>query len=324
MEPARLYVGTIGQSVWRSLDGGLTFARASRGLHSESDVRALLAHPHRPEFLLAGTETGLFRTDDGAESWRRVPSPMDGSQVWSLARDPRSPERLYAGTSPARLYASEDGGETWRELPAGMPDRCVNDAPLSPRVTCILPDSVDAALFVGVEIAGVFRSRDGGRTWSSHLAGLSSPDIHGLAAVRAGGRRVLLATTNNDVNRSDDDGESWSPLGIGRVFPWTYARACVVDPGDPSRVWIGAGNGPPGDAGGLFATRDLGATWERLPLPGTANSTVWSIAFHPENPSLVYVASISGQIYRSGDAGGTWERLPREFGEVRSLCVVPG
>lgn len=318
-----VYVGTVGQSVWKSRDGGLTFTRSSAGVHSECDVRALLAHPHDPARLLLGTETGLFASHDAAASWERVPSPLDGRQVWCLARDPRDPEVLLAGTCPAGLYRSGDGGRTWEPLEAHMPEHCVGGAPLTPRVTCVLIDPRDGALFAGVEIAGARRSRDGGRTWEVLGEGLSSQDVHGLAAVW-NGRRTLLATTNNDVNRSEDDGDTWAPLRVREAFPWPYTRACAASAEDPGTVWVGAGNGPPGNQGGLYRTSDRGATWERLGLPQVTNSTVWNLAFHPADPRRVYVSSVSGQLFRTVDGGDTWTKLPMEFGEVRALAWTPG
>jgi photosystem II stability/assembly factor-like uncharacterized protein len=317
-----VYVGTIGQSIWRSRDGGLTFARASSGVHSECDVRALLVHPEDSRLLHLGTETGLFVSHDGAGQWERVRSPLDGLQVWSLARDPGDPDVLFAGTCPAGLFRSADGGRTWQALAADMPERCVNGAPLAPRVTCITPDPRDGALFVGVEIAGVRRSRDGGRTWDTLGEGLSSQDVHGLACVW-NGRRTLIATTNNDVNRSEDDGETWEPLRVGDTFPWPYTRACAVAAEDPHTVWVGAGNGPPGNQGALYRTTDLGHTWERLGLPQVTNSTVWSFAFNRADPRRVYVSSVSGQLYRTLDGGDTWSKLPMEFGEVRAVAWTP-
>lgn len=318
-----VYVGTVGQSIWRSRDGGLTFNRASNGVHSECDVRALLVHPEDPAVLHLGTETGLYVSYDGAGQWKHIPSPLDGRQIWSLARDPANPDVLLAGVCPAGLFRSADGGRTWEELDAQMPDRCTNGAPLAPRVTCILFDPRDGTIFAGVEIAGARRSRDGGQTWEVLTEGLSSQDIHGLAAVW-NGKRTLLATTNNDVNRSDDDGDTWTPLKVGQTFPWPYTRACQVQVDDPHTVWVGAGNGPPGNQGGLFRTRDLGATWERLGLPQVTNSTVWQMAFHPADPQRVYVSSVSGQLYRTLDGGDSWSKLPMEFGEVRALAWIPG
>jgi len=320
--PCTVYVGTVGQSIWRSLDGGINFTRASSGLHSESDIRALLFDPRDPARLLLGTETGLFASHNGADRWERVPGPLDGRQIWSLARDPRNPEIVLAGTCPAGVYRSRDSGRTWEVLDAGMPGACVNGAPLTPRVTCLLIDSVDGALFAGVEIGGVRRSRDGGSSWDALSEGLSSQDIHGLASVW-NGRRTLLATTNNDVNRSIDDGDTWTPLEVGDTFPWPYTRACGMPADDPPTVWVGAGNGPPGNQGALYRTRDLGATWERLPLPQVANSTIWNFAFHASDPKRIYVSSISGQLYQTLDGGESWTKLPMEFGEARTLAWTP-
>lgn len=318
-----VYVGTVGQSLWRSRDGGLTFTRASAGVHPESDVRALLVHPEEPTLLHLGTETGLFVSRDGADTWEHVASPMDGRQIWSLARDPRNADVLYAGTCPPALFRSADGGRSWEELPADLPDRCVGGAPLTPRVTCITVDGRDGTIFAGIEIAGARRSRDNGRTWETLSEGLSSQDIHGLAAVW-NGKRTLIATTNNDVNRSDDDGDTWTPLQVKQTFPWPYTRGCAVSAEDPHTVWVGAGNGPPGNQGALYRTSDLGATWEKLGLPQVTNSTVWNLAFHRSDPRRVYVSSVSGQIYRTLDGGDSWSKLPMEFGEVRALAWAPG
>lgn len=316
-----LYVGSIGQSIWRSDDGGETFRRCSSGAPSESDVRAFSIDPRDPNRLLLGAETGLYASSDGGENWRRTPLPVEGLTIWSLARDPRDPDLLLLGGSPPCLLRSEDGGESWTPLDASMPDRCVNGAPLTPRVTSILIDAARDTLYAGIEIGGVRRSRDGGRSWDALGDGLSSQDVHGLAAPP--GEGLLLATTNNDVNVSHDDGESWRPLGVDSHWPWNYARACQATPDDPAEIWVGAGNGPPGDEGGVFRTRDAGESWERLPLPQTANSTIWNFAFHPSDPARVFAASVSGEIYATEDRGASWRQLKREFGEVRVVAWTP-
>src|SRR3954451_22060487 len=111
----RIYVCTIGQWLWRSLDGGETFTRASAGMFVECHVRALVVHPREPRTLYLGSEQGLFRSTDGADSWEEVVLPVGGLQIWSILLSPGAPEILLVGACPARLFRSADGGRSWSE-----------------------------------------------------------------------------------------------------------------------------------------------------------------------------------------------------------------
>ena len=335
MTPHRLYVGTIGEGLFRSLDGGRSFRRACDGMFVECDVRAVAVHPNQPNVLYMGTELGLFRSADGADNWAPVEGPLAGLQVWSVHVPARRPDVILVGTRPSALFRSDDGGRTWAVAAATVETECPRI--LHTRVTTIVTDPDDPDLaWAGVEIDGVHASRDGGRTWTPVGAGLSSRDIHALAVVphptppppagggQGGGRgRRLLAATNNDLNVSDDDGATWRPAGIGKVLPWPYCRALCQPCGRPEVVLLGAGSGPPGDAGAVARSKDCGDSWAAAATPGTANSTVWAFAVHPADPALVYAASVSGELYRSSDAGVSWEKLDREFGEIRALAWAP-
>src|ERR1700740_1319222 len=111
----RLYVGTIGEGLFRSTDNGETFVRACDGMFVECHVRALAVHPQRPQTLFLGSEQGLFRSDDGAGNWARVESPLNGLQIWSILVLPQDPRVMFVGTCPSRLFRCEDGGRTWMQ-----------------------------------------------------------------------------------------------------------------------------------------------------------------------------------------------------------------
>jgi photosystem II stability/assembly factor-like uncharacterized protein len=252
-----------------------------------------------------------------------VDSPLDGRQIWSLLVLAGDPKVLIAGTCPSRLFRSEDAGRTWSEASVSILQECPRI--MHTRVTSLLADPQEPhTVWAGVEIDGIFRSRDAGESWQPVGKGLSSRDIHALAIVPENGRpKRLVAATNNDLNLSSDNGATWEPLHVQDVLPWSYCRALAQPCGDPEVLLLGNGNGPPGSAGVVARSADGGSTWKAARMPGLANSTIWNFAVHAADPNLIYASSVSGEIYRSSDRGVSWEKLAREFGEIRALVWTP-
>jgi len=231
---------------------------------------------------------------------------------------------MLVGVCPSRLFRTGDGGKSWEEVGWDFEQNCPRI--MSTRLTALAAQDGDGeTAWAGVEIDSAWRSRDGGRTWRKTPAGLSSPDIHSLVVVpaREGRPRRLLAATNNDLNISEDEGDSWRRSDIGKQLPRSYCRGMTQVAGRPERILLGIGDGPPGWSGLIALSEDAGDTWRLADMPGQANSTIWNFATHPADPALIYASSVSGQVYRSTDAGGSWVKLAREFGEVRGLAWAP-
>lgn len=325
---AIVYAGTVGQGVWRSEDGGETFKRSCAGMFMEAEVRALVRHPRDAQVLYAGTDAGLYRTDDGGEHWQQIPTPFgaangwpSGTLVWSVLVHPQEPDTLFVGTCPSAVYRSRDAGVSWEKLDVPLMAEC---GPIVySRVTTLIADPDDThTIWAGIEIDGVRRSRDGGDTWETLDTGLSSRDVHALAIVPGAPRR-LLAATNNDLNVSTDEGQSWEPQQVKEKFPWGYCRAIAAKADDPHTLFLGNGNGPPGTAGSLQISRDGGASWQNASLAPEPNSTIWAFATNPADANLIFAASVNGTLYRSDDGGRSWHQCHHEFGEVRALAWVP-
>ncbi|HLJ56379.1 MAG TPA: hypothetical protein VKT77_15175 [Chthonomonadaceae bacterium] len=322
-----VYAGTAGQGVWRSQDGGETFQRRCSGMFMEAIVRALAVAPSDPATLYAGTDAGIYRTTDGGGRWERLPAPFDpgngwpaGVAVWSILVHPADQSLIFAGTCPAALYRSSDAGAAWARLDAAISPDC--PPIVYSRVTCIRADPWrPEAIWAGVEIDGAWRSDDRGESWRRVSQGLSSMDIHDLAFLsrQPGG---ILASTNNDLNVSHDDGATWQPQRVKERFPFAYCRGLAVKADDPATILLGNGNGPPGTAGALQISRDGGATWRQAGLAPPPNSTVWTIATHAALPSLLFAATVNGYLYRSEDGGAIWRKCAHEFGELRALALV--
>ncbi len=322
-----VYAGTAGQSVWRSADGGETFSRKSAGLFMEAQVRALTRHPHNPASLYAGTDCGLYLLPSDSGSWQSIPTPFSspdgfphGVLIWSLLVHPQSPNLIFAGVCPAGIYRSTDSGKSWGKLPIPLNETCPSI--VYNRVTKLLSDPNDAkVIWAGVEIDGLWRSPDLGETWERLSDGMSSQDIHDFA-IAPGSPRTLLATTNNDLNISKDEGRTWQPQNVRDQFPNAYCRALLQKADDPRTLFLGNGDAPPGTVGSVQISRDGGATWKMATLSQLPNSTIWAFATHPALPDLIFAGSVNGYLYRSEDGGATWVKCAHEFGELRSLAIL--
>ncbi len=116
-------VGTVGAGVWFSPDGGDHWRRSKMKLPfyaepGEIQVRTLAVSPHNPHHLLAGSEAGLYRSEDNGATWDWIDSPMEGKQIWSATFHPADPDTMLAGTKEPGVYRIERSrsraGIDWR------------------------------------------------------------------------------------------------------------------------------------------------------------------------------------------------------------------
>jgi len=324
-------LGTVGAGVWYSPDSGERWKRSRINLpfHAqpgEIQIRALAVSPHNPHHIFAGSEVGLYRSEDKGASWELLESPMDGLQIWSVAVHPTDPDIIFAGTKPPGVFRSQDGGKRWERVSIDIAEQCLAGAP---KVTNIVFDPRDPrTVWVGVEIDGVFRSRDGGDTWT-HLPALGSDpinqDIHGVA-ISLSQPTKILATTPNGIWTSMDEGESWTLRGFPRFYEkdWiSYCRGVALKADDPEVIFVGNGDFIPGKTGAIQRSTDGGKTWEAVPLPVAPNSTIYWFATHPADPNIIVANSLNGYVYTSSDGGDSWKKLKQEFGEIRALAWMP-
>ena len=324
-------LGTVGAGVWYSPDSGERWKRSRINLpfHAqpgEIQIRALAISPHNPHHIFAGSEVGLYRSEDKGANWELLESLMDGLQIWSVAVHPTDPDIIFAGTKPPGVFRSQDGGKRWEKVSIDIAEQCLAGAP---KVTNIVFDPRDPrTVWVGVEIDGVFRSRDGGDTWT-HLPALGSDpinqDIHGVA-ISLGQPTKILATTPDGIWTSMDEGESWTLHGFPRFYEKdriSYCRGVALKADDPEVIFVGNGDFIPGKTGAIQRSTDGGKTWEVVPLPVAPNSTIYWFATHPADPNIIVANSLNGYVYTSSDGGDSWKKLKQEFGEIRALAWMP-
>lgn len=331
MQDLTILVGTVGQSIMRSEDSGQTWARIGprRGFPYEASVRCLAVHPREANIIFAGTERGLYRSDDAGACWRSIDSALNGHYLWALAIDPVNPDVMFAGTgtpTPAAMFRSTDGGQSWQKRPVEIAAECENVG--TPRVTAIAVDPIEPRnIWMGLEVDGARRSMDGGETWSQ-VEVTARKDIHNVI-VTAGPPKTVFIVANREIYASADNGATWETLGAQTRIPWeyprkeTYLRGIAVDPADPKSLYLGFGDFTPGSSGAVARSRDLGKSWKLLPLPVAPNSTVWTFGTNPADPNIIFAASRYGCLYRSDSRGESWMKLNRELSEIAAVRWLP-
>lgn len=320
-----IHIGTVGGGLSSTPDRGATWHRIRDPLPSECSVRSLAAYPNAPHRILAGSDVGLFRSEDNGLTYQELDTPIGDLQIWSVAVDPQDPETIFVGTRP-EAFRSKDDGRSWEKLHIGVKIPC----PVGiPRTTNMIVDPQDhRTVWAGIEVDGVYKSLDGGDSWT-HLPDLGEDpfhgDIHGLA-LKGGLPSVVYATTPFGISVSTDGGESWEL----HEFPKfndndrrSYCRGMAIKPDNPDVIYVGNGDAIPGITGAIRRTKDGGKTWDTVSLPVAPNSVVYWFGVHPAVPNVIAAGSLYGYVYLSEDGGDTWQKLRKEFGEIRSVMVTP-
>jgi photosystem II stability/assembly factor-like uncharacterized protein len=255
--------------------GGGSGAAASAGLPDTPDYHSLLVDPTDSRKLMLGTHGGLYVSSDGGRHWRF--DALSGNDAMNLAR-PGDDTIWLAGHEVFKK--SSDGGATWSDVrPAGLPGLDIHGFAVdshNPRT-----------LYAAVAGQGLYRSRDGGRSFS-----LASDQVGGsvmaLAVLPDG--RILAADMQRGLLESSDGGTSW------RQTLRTQLLGLAVNPSDPKRL-LAAG-------AGIALSTDGGRSWRSvLDVSDGMGPVAWSRS----NPKLAYAVAFNRTLYRSGDGGASWQ-----------------
>jgi photosystem II stability/assembly factor-like uncharacterized protein len=315
-------VGTLGMGLWQSQDGGKSWARGKlwKGYQGGRSVFGMAVHPREPNVIYAGSDEGLYRSEDRGINFEHIAGPLDEFKVWRVAIDPVDPDTMFAGTAPAKVFRSRDGGQRWEELDVPFSEDCFNVN--VPRVLAIAIDPSDHRIvWAGVEVGGACRSLDGGDTWTRLSNGpLEELDVHDIKVIpgKTGGAIVTLPS---EIYETEDKGESWHELGVHSQFPLPYCRSLVFKQDNPQVILAAIGDNALGEAGTIQRSTDGGATWETPFLPVNPNTHMECFATHPADPNLILGCSHYGQLFGSSDGGEWWIKFPREFTEIRGALA---
>ncbi len=207
VSPSTLYANSY-DGIYKSIDGGENWKQIINGLSIPSIgdtpyVTKLAFDPNNSSTIYAATEyEGVFKSTNGGNSWSAInnglpiTSPNQYLSLFSLAVDPLNSNNLYIGSdtyNASLLYKSNNGGSSWSGSDAGLPKR--SDFPnsyLSVNALAVNP-ATPSIVYAGLSVGGVYKSADGGATWSAANTNLVSHTVNALAINRTNPATVYAA-----------------------------------------------------------------------------------------------------------------------------------
>jgi photosystem II stability/assembly factor-like uncharacterized protein len=306
--------------------------------------------------LLVGTTKGafLFRSDAQRMTWDEAGPYFPGRSVYALAHDGRNGgSKLWAAVnSPywgSFLSSSNDFGKTWSDpesynikFPEG------SDVSLK-QIWQIVSDPHDAdTLYCGVEPAALFKSTDGGETWSLNRGLFDHPHrtqwmpgggglcLHTILPDPSNAKRMWIAISTGGVYRTDDGGETWEPRNKGicaRFMPpdqqypeWGQCvHKVVTHPSNPSRMFLQ-------HHWGVYRSDNAGDSWNDIGK-GLPSDFGFAMEIDPHNANTLYIIPIESdefrctpegklRVYRTKNGGESWDALTKGLPQEDALETI--
>jgi photosystem II stability/assembly factor-like uncharacterized protein len=337
-----LFVGAASGGVWRSLDGGTTFQPVFDKQPVQS-IGAITIDPSNPRTVWVGTGepwtrnsvsigNGVYKSVDGGDTWRHMGLPAS-ERITRILVHPKNgnivyvcaPGRLWSDSRERGLYRTTDGGKSWKLILRGTN--------LSTGCSSVTMDPGNSnVLFAGMwdfrrkgwtfrsggdgptapSGSGLFRSTDGGNTWSP----LTASTRKGLPRGPWGRVEVIVAPSSSRIvyafieskssalYRSDDGGATWKGLDRSQQMVWRpfYFARLVVDPKNPNRLYKTDLD--------LIVSTDGGRSFSSS--GGGAHGDWHDLWIDPDNTNHV-IGGDDGGLWTSWDGGNRWwksENLP--------------
>ncbi|MGE5245065.1 MAG: VPS10 domain-containing protein [Betaproteobacteria bacterium] len=321
------YLGAVVGGVWKTTDGGHAWTPLFQH-EAVSSIGAIAVAPSDPNIVYVGTGesapredisfgNGVYKSTDAGKTWTHLGLP-DSRHIAKVLVDPSNPDvvlvaalgHVYGPNAERGVFRSTDGGATWQKVlykddQTGAIDLASSaDAPRTVYAALWQLRRTPWNLSSGGPGSGIYKSTDGGATWTGLTGGGLPGSVLGkigLAVVPGtNGQHVyaLIEADHGGLYRSDDGGATWRLVNAEHVL-WSrawYFTKVWVHPSDPDTLFI-AGNS-------FWKSTDAGATFKRVTLPGGDNHDLW---INPRAPERMIEANDQGVVL-TVNAGQTWDK----------------
>ena len=296
-------------------------------------------------FYMGTTGGGVWRTNDAGNSWENISDGYFGGSIGAVAVSEWDNNVIYVGggeetvrgnvSSGSGLYKSTDAGITWESI--GLKNsRHVARIRIHPKNPDLVYAAVMGDLYKSSEERGVYKSTNGGKTWTRVLFANKDAGAVDLT-FDPNNPRILYASTwrirrtpyslesggeGSALWKSTDAGDNWTNISKNEGLPgglWGK-NAVTVSPLNSNRIWAIIEN----NKGGVYRSDDAGKTWKLVNKERKLRQRAWyytRIYADTQDEDRVYVMNV--QYHRSRDAGKTFETFNAPHGDHHDLWIAP-
>ena len=319
----------------------------SLGPHRGGRSAAVTGVPGNPNlFYFGATGGGVWKTEDGGQSYENISDGYFGGSIGSVAVSKSDNNVIYVGggevtlrgnvSSGYGIWKSVDAGKTWNF--SGLPkSRHVPRIVIDPNNHNIVYAAVLGNIYKPTSDRGVYKSKDGGKTWEKVLFSNNHSGAVELIMDPSNSRTLYAATwrvnrTPYSLNsggegsalwKSVDQGENWTKISINEGFAEGTLGiiGVTVSPVNTQRVWAIVENQ---EKGGIYRSEDGGSTWSHINDSRELRQRAWyysKIYADTQDEDIVYVMNVS--YHKSKDGGKTFKSNNAPHGDHHDLWIAP-
>ena len=319
----------------------------SLGPHRGGRSAAVTGVPGNPNlFYFGATGGGVWKTEDGGQSYENISDGYFGGSIGSVAVSKSDNNVIYVGggevtlrgnvSSGYGIWKSVDAGKTWNF--SGLPkSRHVPRIVIDPNNHNIVYAAVLGNIYKPTSDRGVYKSKDGGKTWEKVLFSNNHSGVVELVMDPSNSRTLYAATwrvnrTPYSLNsggegsalwKSVDQGENWTKISINEGFAEGTLGiiGVTVSPVNTQRVWAIVENQ---EKGGIYRSEDGGSTWSHINDSRELRQRAWyysKIYADTKDEDIVYVMNVS--YHKSKDGGKTFKSNNAPHGDHHDLWIAP-